>query len=34
MFGNRAYVTDDLTSKKQPINCKDVAIAVMNALKM
>lgn len=33
-FGNRCYVSDDLTSLKQPINCKDVAIAVMNALKM
>ena len=33
-FANRTIVTDDLTAKKQPIFCKDVAIAVMNALKM
>lgn len=33
-FGNRCYVSDDLTALKQPINCKDVAIAVMNALRM
>ena len=33
-FANRCYVTDDLSAKKQPVNCRDVAIAVMNALKM
>lgn len=33
-FINRCIVTDDLTAKKQPINCRDVAMAVMNALKM